>query len=327
MKQSYSTKKVPLSERLDSWREQSGTVLFPMEFDTDEYIGQKFFGAMVSQQVGSITIHEIKAQAHNVHHTKPTRFSGEVPYIVVILQAFGEGYIAQGGHDVVLQPDDFVLIDTTKAFELKFPGPMKEFLIQIPWDTVRQDLLSPERITGLAIKGDKGIGRIVSNFLSSFIQEAPSLNATEVSSLTRSIIESLYIAALSYLDDSARESSGCQALQLHQIRLYLEEHLRDAHLTIDKIAEAHGISQRYLHKLFEAEGASIGRLIWERRLVRCRRDLENPFFSGKSITEIAYSWGFNSSSHFSRIFKERFNKSPREIRKAAISLAKSKDST
>jgi AraC family transcriptional regulator, positive regulator of tynA and feaB len=319
-KQSYSTKKIPLGKRLDSWQEQSDNVLFPMEIEADEYESQNFFGAMVSQQIGSITIHGIKAQAHNVHHTKPTRFSDEEPYVIVILQAFGEGLISHGGRDVVLRPDDFMLLDTTKAFDLKFPGPVKEYLIQIPWDTVRRDLVSPERIAGLAIQGDKGIGRIVSNFLSGFIQEAPSLNPNEVSSLTRSLIESLNIAALSYLDASARDSSGCQAFQLHQIRLYIEDHLRDANLTTDKIAEAHGISQRYLHKLFKTEGVSVGRLIWERRLERCRRDLENPLFSGKSITEIAYSWGFNSSSHFSRIFKQRFNRSPREIRKMANNL-------
>ncbi len=316
-KESYSTKKIPLRKRLDYWREQTGNVLFPMEFDTEEYGGQKFFGAMVSQRVGSITIHEVKAQAHNVHHAKPIGLSAESPYIVVILQALGEGYVSQGGHDVVLHPGDFTLVDTRKAFDLKFPGPMKEFLVQIPWDAIRQDLISPDRIAGLAIQGSKGIGLVASTLLSSFIKEAPSLNPPEVSSLTRLIIEILNTAALSYLDESARESSGCQAYQLHQIRLYLKEHLREADLTAAKIAEAHGITRRYLHKLFVAEGISVGRLIWESRLERCRRDLENPYFSGKSITEIAYSWGFSSSSHFSRIFKERFHKSPREIRAAA----------
>jgi AraC-like DNA-binding protein len=186
----------------------------------------------------------------------------------------------------------------------------------MPWDEIHRDLISPQRITGLAIPGSEGIGCVASSFLKTFIQQAPNLSLPEVSSLTRSVIETLNVAALSYLDVSARESTDCRAFQLHQIRLYIEEHLRDSDLSIEKIAEAHGITERYMHKLFKAEGISASRLLWERRLDRCKRDIENPYFSGKSITEIAYSWGFSSSSHFSRVFKQRFQKSPKAFRPA-----------
>lgn len=317
MKQSYSTRRIPPDERVTFWSQQSSNLLFPMEVETDEYGGQKFFGAMVSQQVGAITIYEIKAQAHNVHHPQPIGPSNEQTFIVVMVQAQGKGHIAQGGNNVVLNPGDITLIDSARGFDLRFPEPVKVFLLQVPWDAIRQDLISPQRITGLSIPGGEGIGCVVSNFLRTFIQQAPSLSLPEVGSLTRSLIEILNTASLSYLDKSARESTDCRAFQLHQIRLYVEEHLREIDLSVEKIAEAHGITERYLHKLFEAEEISVGRLIWERRLERCKRDIENPYFSGKSITEIAYSWGFSSSSHFSRVFKERFSKSPREIRTAA----------
>jgi AraC-like DNA-binding protein len=317
MKKLYSTRRIPPDERLTFWSKQSSNQLFPMEVETDEYGGQTFFGTMVSQQAGPVTIYEIKAQAHNVHHPIPTGPSDEQTFIVVMVQVLGESHVSQGGHNVVLKPGDITLIDSAREFELRFPEPVKVFLLQVPWDAIHQDLISPQRITGLAIPGGEGIGCVVSNFLITFIKQAPRLSQPEASSLTRSLIETLNIAALSYLDKSARESTGCRAFQLHQIRLYLEEHLRETDLSVEQIAEAHGITERYLHKLFEAEGVSVSRLIWLRRLERCKRDIENSYFSGKSITEIAYSWGFSSSSHFSRIFKERFGKSPRDIRAAA----------
>lgn len=317
MKLSYSTRRIPPEERLASWIEKSSSLLFPMDVEIDEYDHKPFFGSMVSQQVGAVKIHEFKAQAHNVSHTTPTGPNDEQTYIVVMFQAQGTGHISQGGHNVVLNQGDLTLIDSSREFQLRFPEPVKVFLLQMPWDSIRQDLISPKRVTGLAIQGDKGIGFVATNFLKAFIQQAPDLSLPEVNSLTRSLIETLNIAALSYLDKSARESTDCRAFQLHQIRLFIEEHLRDSDLTVEKIAEAHGITERYLHKLFETEGVSAGRLIWERRLERCKQDIENPYFSGKSITEIGYSWGFSSSSHFSRVFKERFHKTPREVREAA----------
>jgi len=66
----------------------------------------------------------------------------------------------------------------------------------------------------------------------------------------------------------------------------------------------------------EGEDATVGRLIRNRRLDKCHQELQNPAFAEKPISQIAYSWGFNNPSHFSRIFKERFGKSPQAMREA-----------
>ena len=72
--------------------------------------------------------------------------------------------------------------------------------------------------------------------------------------------------------------------------------------------------KRNLHKVFSHDGATISDYIWRLRLARCRSDLVAPSCAWKSITEIAYSWGFNSSTHFSKAFKETFGISPRLYR-------------
>jgi AraC-like DNA-binding protein len=48
------------------------------------------------------------------------------------------------------------------------------------------------------------------------------------------------------------------------------------------------------------------------------RALGNPEFAHLTITDIAVSWGFNSSSAFSRIFRKHFQASPRDYRAAAL---------
>jgi AraC-like DNA-binding protein len=54
--------------------------------------------------------------------------------------------------------------------------------------------------------------------------------------------------------------------------------------------------------------------IWRARLQHCRQELEN--YGGKTITDVAFSWGFSSSSHFSRVFRKCFGVSPSAIHKA-----------
>ena len=46
------------------------------------------------------------------------------------------------------------------------------------------------------------------------------------------------------------------------------------------------------------------------------RDLKNPQHTGRTITEIAFSWGFNNAAHFSRVFREHAGLPPSDFRHA-----------
>jgi AraC-like DNA-binding protein len=74
------------------------------------------------------------------------------------------------------------------------------------------------------------------------------------------------------------------------------------------------ISLRQLYRLFEQENDSVCRYIQRARLHSVAKDLGNPFMREKSLTDIAYAWGFSDSAHFSRSFKRQFELSPRDFR-------------
>jgi AraC family transcriptional regulator, positive regulator of tynA and feaB len=54
--------------------------------------------------------------------------------------------------------------------------------------------------------------------------------------------------------------------------------------------------------------------IWRARLLHCRQELEEAQ-GRKTITDVAFSWGFSSSSHFSRVFRKYFGIVPSAILK------------
>ena len=65
--------------------------------------------------------------------------------------------------------------------------------------------------------------------------------------------------------------------------------------------------------LFSERGMTVSDYIWRARLQHCRQELETH--GGKTITDVAFSWGFSSSSHFSRVFRRCFGVSPSTIHK------------
>jgi len=78
------------------------------------------------------------------------------------------------------------------------------------------------------------------------------------------------------------------------------------------------MSERQLHRLFQASGLTVSSWIKQARLERCAADLCDPRQRERSITEIAFEHGFNDSAHFSRSFREFCGSSAREFRSAAL---------
>jgi AraC-like DNA-binding protein len=57
------------------------------------------------------------------------------------------------------------------------------------------------------------------------------------------------------------------------------------------------------------------RLIQVRRFARCRQALGDPAQMHRSVSEIAYGWGFSDMTHFGRRFKSAYGMLPRECRR------------
>jgi AraC-like DNA-binding protein len=68
--------------------------------------------------------------------------------------------------------------------------------------------------------------------------------------------------------------------------------------------------------LFSERGTTISDYIRQARLQNCRQELETQ--AGKTITDVAFSWGFSSSSHFSRVFRKYFGVAPSAVHKAQL---------
>jgi|GEM_PF-3326358 len=96
---------------------------------------------------------------------------------------------------------------------------------------------------------------------------------------------------------------------------YLCDHFRDPDLTPNHVARVHRLSLRHLHRIFQMNGQTFSQVLMEIRLMEARRLLETPLpiRERPSIGDIAYMCGFNSQSHFSVRFRERFGETARSV--------------
>ncbi len=107
------------------------------------------------------------------------------------------------------------------------------------------------------------------------------------------------------------------AARLVQVRRYIDRHLADPALTPASVAAAHRMSQRSLHGLFEPTGVTFARHVLRLRLQECQAMLASPAHAHRSVTDIAFAWGFNSLTTFYSAFQRQFGIAPGEVRRAA----------
>ena len=88
-------------------------------------------------------------------------------------------------------------------------------------------------------------------------------------------------------------------------------------LSTEMIALRHGISPRYVRKLFEQSGSSFSAFVLIERLAKAQRMLIDRRCGHLNIAQIAHESGFNDVSYFNRVFRRHFGATPTDLREAA----------
>lgn len=98
---------------------------------------------------------------------------------------------------------------------------------------------------------------------------------------------------------------------LLRVREAVEKHLDDEYFTVEQLGKEVGMSRSQIHrKLIALIGQSATEFI---RTYRLNRAMDLIKKKTGSISEIAYSVGFNSPSYFSKSFRNEFGISPSEV--------------
>lgn len=312
MEKFYTTEKLLGHRRVDLWRQFISETF--VELDCRGMSRDDFFGELRARAVGGLGISAITTDAYDVLRTSSGISDSSTDDFIVSVQTEGSSIIRQLDREVRLNPGDFTLYDATMPYHLHFESRLSQLVVKIPRDNLKQYIDSPETLTALRIKGSCGIALITVQFIKSVFEQGNELdekNQSQVADTLVSLLGASILEATAQLQRAPRN----RATQLLRIKRFVALHLQNPDLSVQAIAAAHGITERYVQILFEPEAITPGRYIWNERLKAAEIDLVNPLLGRRSISEICFAWGFKDTAHFSRAFKARYASSPREYRK------------
>jgi AraC-like DNA-binding protein len=115
-------------------------------------------------------------------------------------------------------------------------------------------------------------------------------------------------------DNAALSPGGAKAARLKALKADVMTMLGNNDLSSEMLASRHGISSRYVRKLFEQGGSSFTVFVLNERLARVRRMLPEERYAHLTIAQIAHACGFNDISYFNRAFRRHFGATPTDVR-------------
>jgi AraC-like DNA-binding protein len=315
--QSISTTGIKASDRHDFW--EAGARFLFGALTLEELSSDPFDGKFSFASIGELTFCRLAAGSpHRVSRTQAVAAGDDRPFLKAVLQTRGRSVISQSGRAASLRCGEWTVYDAGEPYRVTLSANGEFSMLLVPRCKVASRGLDLRGLVLRRFSAGRGLGKLIWNLIGNTVDQIPELPNRSSFDLGEIVAQMTRLALFDSL--AAEDAQGGVPLNSRdalraRVKLYISAHLRDPDLSIDKLAAVTRCSKRYLHMIFRPEDVSISDYILRARLERCRAELLSSACAHRSITEIAYSWGFNNSNHFSRSFRREFGIAPRDLRK------------
>lgn len=311
----FSTMNQSAGHRTEFWGDVTAGFFGDLRTEVGSEECGNFDASLIAYQMGDLQVFRVIAPEHRVRSRPAKAESPVADCYKLVMQVKGRGVVEQGERSIALNPGEWTIYDPRLSYTIANRSPMEALVLLIPRHPLRTFKLGEVQQPLAGRPEIDSMQALFSDFMHSLSAQLPFLpdsSANAFADATLGLLVST-LAARQAEKDLQRSNPDVMRIRVKQ---FVNSHLDNADLSIDRIAEEMNCSKRYLHRLFEDEGVTLDRFIWDMRVERCREALALQKESQGGISRIAFAWGFNSNAHFCRAFKSRFGVSPREYQAA-----------
>lgn len=283
---------------------------------------QSFDATLQNARLGDLGIVTVESRGLNrVERTSRCIANGDDDYFLLCLEARSTSVLIQDGREAVVYPGDFALLDAQRHYLCRYQD-RRQTTIKIPHRALKARVGPTMQLTARAVRHTSGLGGLLSHHIQQLPHRLRGMQPAEHDVIGEQLLDLIALALSAYSSsDKFPTLSSARAVALLQLRAAIEARLDDPALNPESAAAAAGISVRYANSLLAEEGQSLQRLIITRRLDRCRLALQDAMQAHRTISEIAFTWGFSDAAHFNRRFKAAFGCTPRDYRREHLVAA------
>ncbi len=274
--------------------------------------GGAAFRARVSQRgLGALALNEIESKLPGAATIRVTRGATDIRRdprddFFLWFALGGNTRFSQDERRVSMRPGDMVLHDQSRPFSLEFGEWSHAVMVAIPRALLTSRIGAADEFVARPVGRDAKLAALAGSVL----QQLMALHDDAPPALAQAAMD-IWSTALEAELAPSQVEAGARDGRLAAVKRYLRARLGDPALDGETIARDCHLSLRTLMRLFAAEGTTPGRWLWQQRLEASYRALAEGRV--RQVSQAALEFGFTDLSHFSRAFKARFGRSPKDV--------------
>lgn len=311
MQVTYATSGIPLASRRQYWQDIVSRTYFSLDLRFPS--GRDFNASLGAWSLGPVAVSRNIANGLLYKRHERHLLSEREESFLITVPELAEIRFEQDRKVVCCRPGAFLIERSHLPYEFSHEDPTALWVLKIPSAVLRARISRPERLATLQFDASRSVGALFVDTLRLAGERIDEMDDAARTMMGKHLIELVALAIES--DDRVLTGHSSSVRNGHLLRCehFIRTRLEDMRLTPQMIADGCGISLRYLHQIFEGEGLTVCAYIRNRRLAMCDALLRDPGCR-KSISEIAYQWGFADQAQFSRNYRGRFGCTPSEAR-------------
>ena len=301
---------IAAADRAAYWQEAVCDQFVPL--DVRPHDAAAFSGRIAAHDVGPLHLRTMQASPHTFVRTRELVRRSDDDFYKVGLIRQGSSLLTQDDREVLLQPGELALYDSTRPYAFRMSKHFEITVCMVPkrFFAMRADELSAA--TASTIDSRRSVGAVIPGFIDQLARHAGEFTPDQSEALASGLAELIngLVVGLPGRHRGEAWTAAIPAPMLARIQGYIVEHLADPELAPTSIAAAHAVSVSYLHRLFAGTDTTLAGWIREQRLMSCWRALGSPRYAHLSVTAVGARYGLVDPSHFSRAFRARFGTTP-----------------
>lgn len=307
----HNTGQIVPSQRSAHWDRVIADTYFPLHLTYRDAAG--FSGMLERRQMGNVSLSRL-ATAPLQYERRPTHISHtrEEEYLITVPRLSPIDF-RQIGREVRCDPGGFILERGDEPYRFSYDAPNELSVLKISKKSLSEKVRDPDRFCARIIDARSGLPALFTLMMQQ-LHSLPLSEGRAAEVLGRQMVEVLALALDEMAGDDHQVRTAVRAGHLRRAEQVVSKHLSNPDLSPEFVADACGISKRYLHELFGDTNQTVSQFIREERLTAARDTIISS--PALSMAEISYRFGFCDQAQFSRLFKAKFGLSPSDWRKS-----------
>jgi AraC family transcriptional regulator, positive regulator of tynA and feaB len=299
----------------DRWREHLRKYFLALEFRADMPIA--FESSALVTRFGESVAADLCVSGSQVQRRQRDAENDGRHFFKAFWQLDGSSRIQQGRHQATLNPGEWSIYDTSREYTIESSDRARFLVLLVPQSRCPNWTVPVRELAGSALV-EGGAARVALSGLSGLLRDDAPLDSASQAVVQDSTVALIDCALRNELGRRGTEAAAVDGVTLERIQRFILDHLCEAGLTPESVAQAFGIGRRTLYSLFENSDVKPRAFIQHARLERAGALLRTASWRDVAVACVARQCGFADAPNFSRAFHAQYGVSPSFFRISVV---------